>query len=73
MYGERWNSVAGHVVTKNAVQCITRFLQLPVEDQFLDALERPDLATGRALPAAGVPADCQRGAHWQLPVLPPEL
>ena len=55
MYGERWNGVASHVGTKNAVQCIIHFLQLPEEDPYLDALERPDLSTGCSLPMGDSP------------------
>ena len=64
MYGERWNGVAAHVGTKNAVQCITCFLQMPVEDPFLDALESPDLSVGVALPAVTATApNTHPGAH----------
>lgn len=67
MYGERWNGVAAHVATKNAVQCITRFLQMPLGEPFLDQLERPDLAAGAVLPAAAAAAeDCHRGARGAL-------
>ena len=39
MHGDNWPHVAEHVGTHNVLDCITHFLQLPIEDDFLDELE----------------------------------
>ena len=39
MHKDRWADIAEHVGTKSQVQCILHFLQLPIEDEFLDELE----------------------------------
>lgn len=36
MYEDDWGQVSTHVGTRSREQCITRFLQLPIEDAFLD-------------------------------------
>eukprot|EP00798_Chlamydomonas_sp_ICE-L_P003678 gene3678-13753_t len=40
MFGDNWAEVAEHVGTKSSVQCILHFLQLPIEDQFIEELEQ---------------------------------
>lgn len=35
LYGDDWHEVASHVSTRNAHECLTRFLQLPIEDKAL--------------------------------------
>eukprot|EP01103_Thecamoeba_quadrilineata_P001682 TRINITY_DN1152_c0_g1_i2.p1 TRINITY_DN1152_c0_g1~~TRINITY_DN1152_c0_g1_i2.p1 ORF type:complete len:489 (-),score=90.79 TRINITY_DN1152_c0_g1_i2:88-1554(-) len=35
-FGEDWEQVAEHVGTKNAEQCVTQFLRLPIEDPYLE-------------------------------------
>lgn len=47
IHGDTWPLVAEHVGSHYVLECITHFLQLPIEDDFLDELEH------RALHAAG--------------------
>ncbi len=42
LHKDRWADIAEHVGTKSQVQCILHFLQLPIEDEFLDELESRD-------------------------------
>lgn len=37
MYDDDWKAVADHVVTRSKEQCIAKFLQLPIEDNYLSA------------------------------------
>jgi SWI/SNF related-matrix-associated actin-dependent regulator of chromatin subfamily C len=37
MFDDDWNSIAEHVGTRTKEQCVLHFLQLPIEDQFLDS------------------------------------
>ncbi|GAB2246705.1 hypothetical protein Droror1_Dr00006587 [Drosera rotundifolia] len=37
LYKENWNEIAEHVATKTKAQCILHFLQMPIEDSFLDS------------------------------------
>lgn len=39
LHKDRWGDIADHVGSKSQVQCILHFLQLPIEDEFLDELE----------------------------------
>ncbi|KAG6828563.1 hypothetical protein H0H92_007547 [Tricholoma furcatifolium] len=36
MYDDDWTRIEEHVGTRNAQQCIKRFLELPIEDQYLN-------------------------------------
>jgi SWI/SNF related-matrix-associated actin-dependent regulator of chromatin subfamily C len=36
LYKENWNESAEHVATKTKAQCILHFLQMPIEDTFID-------------------------------------
>lgn len=36
LYKENWNEIAEHVATKTKAQCILHFVQMPIEDTFLD-------------------------------------
>ncbi|KAE9586645.1 hypothetical protein Lal_00004317 [Lupinus albus] len=36
LYNENWNEIAEHVATKSKTQCILHFLQMPIEDAFVD-------------------------------------
>lgn len=47
IYGDKWEEVAEHVGTKSKAQCVMHFLQMPVEDPFLE-----DLAAGKHKTAA---------------------
>ncbi|KAG2493874.1 hypothetical protein HYH03_007812 [Edaphochlamys debaryana] len=57
MYGDNWAEVAEHVGTKSQVSCILHFLQLPIEDAFLDDMEAGAGARAGPVPlaAAGAP------------------
>ncbi|BEJ17880.1 hypothetical protein CspHIS471_0701480 [Cutaneotrichosporon sp. HIS471] len=37
MYDDDWKAVADHIVTRSKEQCIAKFLQLPIEDNYLSA------------------------------------
>lgn len=39
MHEEDWDKVAEHVATRTKDQCIVKFLQLPIEDPFLEATQ----------------------------------
>ncbi|XP_038887838.1 SWI/SNF complex subunit SWI3D [Benincasa hispida] len=36
LYKENWNEIAEHVATKTKAQCILHFIQMPIEDTFLE-------------------------------------
>jgi SWI/SNF related-matrix-associated actin-dependent regulator of chromatin subfamily C len=36
LYKENWTEIAEHVATKTKTQCILHFVQMPIEDNFLD-------------------------------------
>ncbi|CAH9100549.1 unnamed protein product [Cuscuta europaea] len=36
LYKENWNEIAEHVATKTKAQCILHFVEMPIEDMFLD-------------------------------------
>ena len=44
LYKENWNEIAEHVATKTKAQCILHFLQMPIEDSFLDCDDTKDSA-----------------------------
>lgn len=39
LFKENWNEIAEHVATKTKTQCILHFVQMPIEDTFLDSGE----------------------------------
>lgn len=43
MYEEDWGSIALHVGTRSREQCITKFIQLPIQDKYLDGAAQSDL------------------------------
>ncbi|GME94540.1 unnamed protein product [Ambrosiozyma monospora] len=44
MFGEDWNAICGHVGSRTKEQCISKFIQLPIEDQYLEKqLDKKDL------------------------------
>lgn len=43
MFDDDWSAVANHVKTRSREQCITKFIQLPIEDGFLDGASQGDL------------------------------
>lgn len=36
MFGENWNQIASHVGSRTKEQCISKFIQLPIEDRYLE-------------------------------------
>jgi hypothetical protein len=61
MHGDQWPAVAEHVGTHGVLECITHFLQLPIEDDFLDELERrATAAPGQDGDGAGVPQEVEQ-------------
>ncbi|KAG7879009.1 hypothetical protein KL905_003596 [Ogataea polymorpha] len=36
MYRDDWTAISGHVGTRTKEQCISRFIQLPIEDKYLE-------------------------------------
>ncbi|GBF90677.1 hypothetical protein Rsub_02976 [Raphidocelis subcapitata] len=52
-YGDKWALVSEHVRTHPIVECIAHFLQLPIEDDFLDELEARARGSGGSAGAAG--------------------
>ncbi|SNX85135.1 related to swi/snf-related matrix-associated actin-dependent regulator of chromatin, subfamily c, member 1 [Melanopsichium pennsylvanicum] len=43
MFDDDWSAVSQHVETRSREQCITKFIQLPIEDGFLDGASQADL------------------------------
>ena len=62
LYGEKWQAVGAYVGSKNQLQCVTRFLTLPVHEALVDALERPDLRPTRVLPPSNAASRSRYGA-----------
>ncbi|XP_027357057.1 SWI/SNF complex subunit SWI3D-like [Abrus precatorius] len=42
LYKENWNEIAEHVGTKSKTQCILHFVQMPIEDAFVDCDDNVD-------------------------------
>ncbi|GMP37974.1 hypothetical protein CsSME_00009418 [Camellia sinensis var. sinensis] len=42
LYNENWNEIAEHVATKTKAQCILHFVQMPIEDTFMDCDDEKD-------------------------------
>ncbi|PKI84863.1 SWI/SNF and RSC complex subunit Ssr2 [Malassezia vespertilionis] len=60
MYEEDWTMVASHVGTRSREQCITKFIQLPIQDKFLDGA-MPQSALGGLQFAPTDPASGEKG------------
>ncbi|XP_059647692.1 SWI/SNF complex subunit SWI3D [Cornus florida] len=45
LYKENWNEIAEHVATKTKAQCILHFVQMPIEDTFLDCDDEIDASS----------------------------
>lgn len=43
LYKENWNEIAEHVATKTKAQCILHFVQMPIEDTFLECDDETDV------------------------------
>ena len=54
MFDENWNSIADHVRTRSREECVMKFLQLEIEDKYLDEGEEQD-TTFRALNYGSTP------------------
>eukprot|EP00803_Ostreobium_quekettii_P007065 evm.model.scf_1407.2 EVM.evm.TU.scf_1407.2 scf_1407:7799-21268(+) len=54
LYGDNWSEVAEHIGSKSQLQCIMHFLQLPIEDEYLDDMGD---ASGTTLATANGEAD----------------
>ncbi|XP_021896678.1 SWI/SNF complex subunit SWI3D isoform X1 [Carica papaya] len=48
LYNENWNEIAEHVATKTKAQCILHFVQMPIEDTFLDSADDEDATSKEA-------------------------
>ncbi len=47
MYDEDWDQIAAHVGTRSREQCVLKFLQLPIEEPYVDPMtEKAILSTG---------------------------
>ncbi|CAK9142573.1 unnamed protein product [Ilex paraguariensis] len=42
LFKENWNEIAEHVATKTKAQCILHFVQMPIEDMFMDCDDEID-------------------------------
>lgn len=63
LYKENWNEIAEHVGTKSKAQCILHFVQMPIEDAFVDCDDDVDARCKEtADPAATVDASVDKGA-----------
>ncbi|CAH8320239.1 unnamed protein product [Eruca vesicaria subsp. sativa] len=45
IFKDKWSEIAEHVATKTKSQCMLHFLQMPIEDAFLDQIEFKDPST----------------------------
>ncbi|XP_018451802.1 SWI/SNF complex subunit SWI3D [Raphanus sativus] len=45
IFKENWSEIAEHVATKTKAQCMLHFLQMPIEDAFLDQIDYKDPST----------------------------
>lgn len=61
LYGDNWSEVAAHVGTKSQVACVMHFLQLPIEDQFIDTMEGTN-TTAAAAAAGAAPSTAAAAA-----------
>ncbi|WFD44529.1 SWI/SNF and RSC complex subunit Ssr2 [Malassezia psittaci] len=43
MHEEDWDAIASHVGTRSREQCIIKFIQLPIQDKYLDGASQSDL------------------------------
>lgn len=47
LYKENWNEIAEHVATKTKAQCILHFVEMPIEDTFLDCDDETSGSSGK--------------------------
>src|ERR1044072_909131 len=64
LYKENWNEIAEHVGTKSKAQCILHFVQMPIEDAFVDCDDDVDASCKEtaADPAATDDSSIDKGA-----------
>ena len=43
-HGDNWEAVAEHVGTKSRLQCVTHFLRLPLQDEYIEQLDKKGAA-----------------------------
>lgn len=76
--GDNWQEISEHVGTKSRAQCILHFIQMPIEDPFLEELEASStvttvtddpLARGKAAEMGGA----QNGTEAQGPMTARQL
>ncbi|KAJ7260526.1 hypothetical protein O6H91_18G040800 [Diphasiastrum complanatum] len=60
LYGDNWNDIAEHVATKSKAQCILHFIQMPIEDSFLEDTET---ASSRTALSTASTTTFQAGEH----------
>ncbi|RID77463.1 hypothetical protein BRARA_A00376 [Brassica rapa] len=53
IFKENWSEIAEHVATKTKAQCMLHFLQMPIEDTFLDQTDHKDPSTKDTTDIAG--------------------
>ncbi|KAK6946220.1 SMARCC, C-terminal [Dillenia turbinata] len=68
LYKENWNEIAEHVATKTRTQCILHFLQMPIEDTFLDGEDQID-----ATPQENVDTGTSNNDDTSVPKDAPEM
>lgn len=66
LFKENWNEIAEHVATKTKAQCILHFVQMPIEDTFLDSGGENADATKENADAAKENADAVQINHENL-------
>ncbi|KAK7351845.1 hypothetical protein VNO77_11579 [Canavalia gladiata] len=52
LYKENWSEIAEHVATKSKTQCILHFVQMPIEDAFVDCDDHVDVSCKENVDAA---------------------
>lgn len=61
MYDNDWAQVANHVGTRNREQCITKFLQMPIEDDYLNGTAQQKHINGATNGASKQPSQSDLG------------
>ncbi|CAH8380155.1 unnamed protein product [Eruca vesicaria subsp. sativa] len=57
IFKENWSEIAEHVATKTKAQCMLHFLQMPIEDAFLDQIDHKDPSIKDTTDVAAVSKD----------------
>ncbi|KAF5951640.1 hypothetical protein HYC85_009584 [Camellia sinensis] len=68
LYNENWNEIAEHVATKTKAQCILHFVQMPIEDTFMDCDDEKDASVKENADTAM--ADNDSSAPKETPEIP---